>query len=158
MARKKLIMIEDFVTKETILRWLEHYRELVMEDRSIEDVVSAGSGGSDGITYGQLARIMIKSALAAMRRERYDLYKVTYLRWLNDESLPDCLRFSGLTKSSFYRRCNAAVIYVYKQVNGRAVGLQELANQIFIVQEDNELYQVVRGRMAELAANSRKLS
>jgi hypothetical protein len=155
---KKLVMIEDFVTRDTIKRWLEHYRELVMEDRSIDDVVSSGGPGGDGITYSQLARIMIKSALAVMRKEDYSLYKVTALRWLRDESLPDCLAFSGLSKSAFYRRCNRAIEYVYRQVNGRAVGLQALANQIFIVTDNkeargnNDLYDVVEGRMMELHA------
>lgn len=122
------VRIEGLISKKAVRRWLENYESLISEDRP-PDFIPGNSSGKpgDGISNAKLNKIMLEAAI----RDLPPVLKVCLeYRWVLQLPLGDTLRKTGLPKSTYYRRCDKAVDFIYYHVNGKAAGIKDLLQKI----------------------------
>jgi hypothetical protein len=61
---------------------------------------------------------MLEAGLAAMKQQAYGLYRVVCFRWIEETPLGKTLRYLGLDKGAYYRRCGYAIDFLYLHING----------------------------------------
>jgi hypothetical protein len=123
-----LVKIQGYVTAKVVRGWLENYHVLAAGDKPL-DAVPANSGPRpyDGVTGTQLNKIMLDMAIQALPPH---LKACVYARWIRKWPLRKSLASLGLIKETYYNRCDQAVAFIQKHINGRAVGVKALAEKI----------------------------
>lgn len=108
------------ISKKTIKGWLENYHAIMLGGQRhdiLHDAVPYNSGPKsiDGVTNRQINKIMLTAAIKDMPTS---LKKCLYHRWVKPEPLGETLRKLKLTSpSSYYRRCDWAIDYIYCHIN-----------------------------------------
>jgi len=125
-----MVTIRGVISKEQIRDWLENWKSLEAGDK-LPDAISLNSGSTsmDGITSGQINKIMLDDALSKLPSE---LKRVVYLRWTSAEKIrfKQALWALGVQKSEYYRRCDLAIAKLYDIINGLALNYAKLYDKI----------------------------
>jgi hypothetical protein len=58
------------------------------------------------------------------------LYICLKYRWVDQLPLGKTLERTGIPKSTYYRRCDKAIEFIYYHVNGIAAGMKDLLDRI----------------------------
>jgi fimbrial chaperone protein len=120
-------MIEDTYSKKTIRYWLLNYQAMKSGDQLPGSGANSGPKAYDGISSRVLTKIMIDEAIAAMPGH---MKSVVFLRWLYPVGILQALSLLSITQKAYYRRCDRAVDFIYKKVNGLACNYGDLAEKI----------------------------
>ena len=125
-----MVVVRGVISKTQLRDWLENWLSFAVGDK-LPDALSVNSGvkSRDGVTGGQINKIMLDDAISRLPSE---LQRVIYLRWTSPTriQLRDALRALGVQKSEYYRRCNVAVDKLYDRINGLAINYSNLYNNI----------------------------
>lgn len=128
-----MVRLEGLISKKVVRRWLEHYESLVTGDRPLDYIgTNSGAKSYDGITNSQLNKVMLEAAFKDMP---IGLWLCTKYRWVDRKPLGETLarlKTWGVcaSKSSYYRRCDLAITYIYYHVNGRAANIKDLLDKL----------------------------
>lgn len=119
--------IEGFVSKKNVKLWMKHYQAIQTGDR-IEDgkPVNSGPRPQDGVTGGRMNKIMLDQALADMRQAQPFSYRCASYRWIKPVTRQEALQLLGVSAPEYAWGCDEALDYVYRHVNGGAVGYSKL--------------------------------
>ena len=108
------VKVEGLISKRVIKLWLE-------AGASIETW--------DKVTNGTVNTIMLKAAIADLP----PVLKVCLqYRWVDQLPRKEILARTGIPKTTYYRRCDKAVEFIYYHVNGMAAGLKDLLDKILV--------------------------
>lgn len=114
IAQKKAqgVKIDGMVSKVVIRIWLEE---------------GADIGSWNRINNGTVDKIMLEAAI----KELPPVLKLCFdYRWIKRWKPTAVENRTGLPKSTYYRRCNRAIDFIYYHVNGEAAGLKDLLEAI----------------------------
>jgi hypothetical protein len=133
------VKIEGLVSRKVIKLWLENYESLVVRDRPFDALPANSSYKSpDGVSNGVINKIMLEAAVKALPGK---LFLCVYYRWIMRQPLNTTLRLLGdikpLPKTTYYRRCDKAVDFIYYHINGMAAQLKDLVDRILLGRIDN---------------------
>lgn len=109
--------VEGYVSKKTILRWLEDYEYMQAGDQSPDAVPSnSGPKNYDGISGNVLNKIMLDDALRRLSPLKRSCLEAKYV-----EKIPTAttLRALEITESVYRHRLKAAVDDIYHFLNGK---------------------------------------
>jgi hypothetical protein len=119
--------IEGFISKKNVLRWLKHYHAIQVGDRIDDGVpINTGPKAYDGVSGGRLNKFMLGKALDDMRQAQPFYYRCASCRWIKPVTRREALQLLGVSALEYARGCDEAVEYVYRHVNGGAVGYSKL--------------------------------
>lgn len=128
--------VEGYISRKTIIRWLEDYEYMRAGDSSPDAVPSnSGPKNYDGISGGQLNKIMLDGAIARLSPLKRSCLEAKYL-----EKLPIELTCRSLEISDgVYRdRVEKGIDEIYRYLNGEKADLvrlpsnqRNLLNKIF---------------------------
>lgn len=122
------IRVEGLISKKVIKSWLENLESLYRGDKPLDAVVTnSGPKSMDGVSGSMLNRLMLESALKDMPPVLYICLKY---RWIDQLPIVEALERTGIPKSTYYRRCDKAVDFIYYHVNGVAAGVKDLIDTI----------------------------
>lgn len=124
------IKVKGFVPRSQVKAWLEHYDALDAGDCGFDEDAPPGNSGPkeyDGVTGLRMIKIMLD---AAIQRLPPALRQVVIYRWIDKAQRSVILQKTGLSKDTYYARCDQAVDTVWQDVNGLAPNYQELAAAI----------------------------
>jgi fimbrial chaperone protein len=124
------VRIAGLISKACIRRWLENYESVIAQDRPADAIpTNSGPKSYDGVSNTAINRIMLEAAI----RDLPPVLKVCLeLRWITQLKLTETLRKTGIPKTTYYRRCNKAVDFIYYHVNGMAAQLKDLVDSIIL--------------------------
>lgn len=108
------VRIEGLVSKRVIKLWLEAGASMETWDR---------------ITNGTIDTIMLSSAI----KDLPPVLKVCLqFRWIDQLPLKETLERTGIPKTTYYRRCDKAVEFLYYHINDMAAGLKDLLDKVLV--------------------------
>src|SRR5690625_1162654 len=120
-------MLDDYISKQTVRRWLEHYDTMLIDDRSFEELPGGSPKEYDGIYDNQLNKIMLDKAVESLPgREK----RCCIGRWINKEKCATICNELGISIHEYYRLCDRAVSLIYKRLNQRVLGARKLLDAI----------------------------
>ncbi|NRR04570.1 hypothetical protein HP570_20355 [Brevibacillus sp. RS1.1] len=126
-----MIRLEGYISKKIVKRWLEDYAALVVSDRPIDAIPSNSSPKAyDGVSGGQINKIMVDQALEQLRQQKPLTYRCAQARWILQLRTDEALQRLKVTKTEYIKSCTAAVDYIYKSINGKALGVKMLVELI----------------------------
>jgi fimbrial chaperone protein len=121
---KILVRIEGLISRKVVKYWLENYQSMAANDSPIDALPhNSGRKSYDGFNDTKLNLIMLD---AAIRDLPPVLSVCCKYRWIVQLPLKDTLKITGLSKSTYYRRCDKSVDFIYYHVNGSAAGINDL--------------------------------
>lgn len=126
--RQQGVRIEGLISRKVIRCWLDNWESLQAGD-SPPDAITGNSGpkARDGITGNMINRIMLEAAIADLP----PVLKVCLeYRWIQQLPREAIYARTGIPKTTYYRRCNKAVDFIYYHVNGIAAGMKDLVDKI----------------------------
>ena len=124
----KGVRVEGLISKKVIKSWLEQWEYLEAGDKPLDAVVmNSGPKNRDGVSSSQINRIMLEAAIADMPPV---LYLCLKYRWIDQVPIVKIVEATGIPKSTYYRRCDKAVEFIYYHVNGMAAGVKDLIDRI----------------------------
>lgn len=109
------------IQKDTVKLWLRNYHAMDSKSAAFETdevvVTNSGPKSYDGVGGRQLNKIMLDQAIAGLHPY---LRMVVHLRWTSDEkvTLKQALKVLGVGKDQYYARCDQAIDYIHRAVNG----------------------------------------
>lgn len=122
------IRIEGLISKKVVKGWLEDWESLQSGSPPVDGMPKDSSGkAEDGVSNSQINRIMMD---AAVRDLPPVLYVCLKYRWIDELPLGETLKRTGIPKSTYYRRCDKAVDFIYYHVNGEAAGIKALLEKL----------------------------
>jgi DNA-directed RNA polymerase specialized sigma24 family protein len=122
------VRIEGLVSKKVIRAWLDDWDSLQGDGPpKYQACFNSGSKPYDGVSNKQLNKIMLEAALNDLPPV---LYVCAKYRWVEQLPLSETLERTGIAKSTYYRRCDKAVEFIYYHVNGIAAGIKDLLEKI----------------------------
>ena len=125
---EKGVRIKGLISTKVITSWLEEWDSLVAGDRPLDAMpANGGPKQMDGVSNGMINKIMLDAAIKALPPV---LYICLMYRWVDQVPLPKVLLTTGIAKSTYYRRCDKAVEFIYYHVNGMAAGIKDLLDKI----------------------------
>lgn len=131
MLRRK--RLDGHINKKQVRKWLENYQNLDAGDRP-DDYVPTNSGPKpeDGVTGGMINKIMLDKAIGQLPPE---LYFVVKCRWVDKLPLGETfnyLKLQGIeiAKTTYYKRCDKAVDFIYRKVNGLYLNYAEFLDKV----------------------------
>lgn len=124
----KGIRIEGLVSKNVIKSWLEEWDSMQAGSRPMDAIpTSSGPKTQDGVSNSRINIIMLDAAIKDLPPV---LYVCLMYRWVDQVPLNKVLEKTGIAKSTYYRRCEKAIDYIYYHVNGMAAGIKDLIDAI----------------------------
>jgi len=125
---EKGVRIQGLISTKVITSWLEEWDSLVAGDRPLDAIpASSGPKQMDGISNGMINKMMLDAAVRALPPV---LYACVMYRWVDQVPLCKVLEQTGIAKSTYYRRCDKAVEFIYYHINGMAAGIKDLLDKI----------------------------
>lgn len=125
---EKRVYIEDYVSKAKVRKMLENYNAIKQGDYSWKEPTNSGPKVYDGITAGQLDRIMIDQAIEKLPRMEKACCRG---RWILELKRHEILKALKITPRAYYDYCNSAIAFIYREINGEKIGVLELMDAIF---------------------------
>lgn len=130
-----MVKIEGYISKKSILRWLDDYEYMVTGDRS-PDALPSNSGPKvyDGWGDSKLNLIMLNDAINKLPPL---VFECAIYKWVQREKIKDALVLleqAGwrISRKVFDTRCKWAVDLIYHQINGDAAAYKSLVEKIFV--------------------------
>jgi hypothetical protein len=124
----KCVRIQGLISTKVITSWLEEWDSLVAGDRPLDAIpTSSGPKTMDGVSNGTINKMMLNAAIEDLPPV---LYVCVMYRWVDQWKLADVLDHTGIAKSTYYRRCDKAVEFIYYHINGMAAGVKDLLDKI----------------------------
>lgn len=111
------------VSKKVVKQWLEYYHELQAGEALENGFSFGGPKPEDGVTSGQLNKIMLDQAIKAMPSK---LYQAASCRFIRDLSTRDALRELNCSRGTYFKRNRDCINFVYAYVNGLEFDLEKL--------------------------------
>ncbi|MCO5387812.1 MAG: hypothetical protein NHB14_20815 [Desulfosporosinus sp.] len=124
-----MVVVRGTISEDQVREWLENWLSLAICDK-MPDALPANSGAKafDGISGARINKIMMEDAI---KKLPIDLQRVVHFRWTGPKvKLRDALICLGYGKSEYYRRCDLAVIAIYRIINGLALNYANLWDRI----------------------------
>lgn len=124
------VRIEGLISKRVIKLWLDEWDSLEAGDILPTAFPSnTGPKARDGITNKTINKIMLEAAV----KDLPPVLKVCLqFRWIDQLPLKETLERTGIPKTTYYRRCDKAVEFLYYHVNGMAAGMKDLLDKILV--------------------------
>lgn len=120
------VKVEGLISRKVIKYWLENFDRLTGGYKLLDH----GRGtpiNRDGISGNRLNSIMLEDAI----KDLPPVLKVCMsYRWLEQLPLDETLSRTGIPRSTYYRRCDKAIDFIYYHVNGLAANYKDLAETI----------------------------
>lgn len=122
------VKIEGLISKKAVRRWLDDYESIISESIGADAIPgNSGSKPRDGISNNKINKIMLEAAI----KDLPPVLKVCLeYRWIEQLRLGETLKRTGIAKSTYYRRCDKAVEFIYYHVNGKADNIKDLLEKI----------------------------
>lgn len=124
-----MVRIEGYTSKKVIRRWLVNYESMAAGDIPLDAMPrNSGPKAADGWGPGKLNKIMLDQAIENIPDKR--MKACVYARWIYQLPLGKTLRTLNIPKSTYYKHCDDAVDFIYREINGERVGVKNLLNTI----------------------------
>ncbi|MGP9042117.1 hypothetical protein [Cytobacillus kochii] len=123
--------IEGYVSKKTVLSWLEDYESLDAGDVPPEALPSnSGPKAYDGVSARQLNKMMLDQAIENLPKLAKACCKA---RWVHKIPVNKTLRILDIERDVYYNRCRLAVTLIYQEINGEQANYMALLRKINFV-------------------------
>lgn len=120
--------IEGLVSKKAIKKWLENYEYLAAGDKPPDAPPSnSGPKAYDGVTGGQLNKIMLDQAVESLSPLTQACIRARYIHKL---PLRRTLKALGISAAIYYNRCDQGINDMYFFLNGKAANTLALLKEI----------------------------
>ncbi|PAV29257.1 hypothetical protein CIL05_12740 [Virgibacillus profundi] len=123
----KRIYVEDYVSRIGVRNMLKYYHKHQGQDYRWEEKVTKSPRSKDGISGGQMNKIMIDQALEQMPKMERACCRGRWILKVPRYKILDMLKLSS---SQYYAYCDSAVEHIYTHINGEKIGTKSLLETI----------------------------
>ncbi|WP_217587012.1 hypothetical protein [Lentibacillus saliphilus] len=121
------IQIEGYMSRKAIRKYLEHYNDIKRGDYSWKETTSTGPKVYDGISGGQLNRIMIDQAIEKLPKI---VQACCRARWIHDLPAKETTKLLKISRGMYNHHCAAAIELIHEHINGSTIGAMKLLQAI----------------------------
>ncbi|MGG3887810.1 hypothetical protein [Metabacillus fastidiosus] len=122
------VYIEGYISRKAIERILKNWHEVGADKKDYSEVGSDNPVRSDGVSGGQINKIMIDQALKKIPNKKVQYS--AYARWIYNIPASRTLARLGISRHTYDKYCNQAVDFIYSEINGERAGVKNLIELI----------------------------
>lgn len=120
--------IDGYISKKVVREWLANYNAMQAGERPVDAIVmSSGPKPSDGVTSGQLNKVMLDQAIEALPILTKACCKA---RWVHGFPVNRTVAVLDISREIYYARCKEAVELIYLALNGEKASYVGLLRKI----------------------------
>lgn len=119
--------IQGYIPKNIVRKMLDNYHQYKDKHVRLKERVTRSVQNRDGISGGQLNKVMLDQAIDKLPRMEKACCRS---RWILELHVSETISLLGISRNEYYKYCDQAVEFIYRELNGEKIGVMELLRAI----------------------------